>query len=89
MVSFGLIYGFFRVHLGFHVGVSYQEILSGFLEGFFGFHLGSLGFHLGYKQERIKQKKRTKNKEAVKTGSREAAKQEVGQQKHMTEEKKK
>ena len=31
MVSFGLIYGFFRVHLGFHVGVSYQEFLSGFL----------------------------------------------------------
>ena len=25
MVSFGLIYGFFRVHLGFHVGVSYQD----------------------------------------------------------------
>jgi len=82
------------VSLGFPAGVSYQEFLSGFLEGFFGFHLGSLGFHLqylqyiGYKQERIKQKK-GKNKEAVKTGSREAKEQEVEQQKHMTEEKKK
>jgi len=50
--------------------------------------LGSLGFPSGYKQERIKQKKR-KTKEAVKTGSREAEEQEVEQQKHMTEEKKK
>ena len=31
MVSLGLIYGFFRVHSGFHVGVSCQEFLSGFL----------------------------------------------------------
>ena len=31
----GFIYGFFRVHLGFHVGVSYQD--------FFGCHL-----HLGF-----------------------------------------
>jgi len=30
-----------------------------------------------------------KNKEAVKTGSKEAKEQEVEQQKHMTEEKKK
>jgi len=48
----------------------------------------SLGFHLGYKQERIKQKKRN-NKETVKTGDREAEEQEVEQQKHMTEEKQK
>ena len=84
MVSLGLIYGFFRVSCrGFFSGVLIRISL-----GFFGFHLGSLGFHLGYKQERIKQKKR-KNKEAVKTGSREADKQEVEQQKHMTGEKKK
>ena len=31
MVSLGIIYGFFRVPLGFHVGVSYRELLSGFL----------------------------------------------------------
>ena len=43
----------------------------------------------GYKQERTNQKKREKNKEAVKTGSKEAEEQEVQQQKHMTEEKKK
>ena len=48
--------------LGFHVGVSFQEFLSGFLEGFFGLHLGSLGFHLGYKQERMKQKKTKKQR---------------------------
>jgi len=51
--------------------------------GFFGLHLGSLRFHLGYKQERIKQKKR-----AVKTGSSEAEEQDVEQQKRMTQEKK-
>ena len=38
MVSLGFIYGFFRVHLGLHVGflirISYQD--------FFGFDLGSL-----------------------------------------------
>ena len=72
MVSLGFI-------LGFHVEVSYQEFLLGFLSGFFGFHLGPLGFHLGYKQERIKQKKR-KNKEAGKTGNREAEEPEVEQQ---------
>ena len=59
---FRLIYGFFRVHLVFHVVVSCQEFLSGILQGFFRFHLGSfkvsfriqtgdnkeneLGFHL-------------------------------------------
>ena len=37
MVSLGLIYGFFRVHLGFHIGVSFQEFLSGFLEVSLGF----------------------------------------------------
>ena len=31
MVSLGLIYGFFRVHLGFHVEVSCQEFLLGIL----------------------------------------------------------
>ena len=25
MVSLGLIYGFFTVHLGFHIGVSYHQ----------------------------------------------------------------
>ena len=48
---FRSIYGFFRVHLVFHVGGSQQEIL----QGFFGFHLGPLRFHVGHKQERIKQ----------------------------------
>ena len=48
----------------------------------------SLGFHLGYKQNRIKRNK-MKNKERVKTGSKEAKEQEVEQQKLMTEEKKK
>ena len=47
---FRLIYGFFRVHLAFHVGVSCQEFLSGILQGFFRFHLGSLGFHSGFLQ---------------------------------------
>jgi hypothetical protein len=79
MVSLGLIYGFFRVHSGFHVGVSCQEFLSGFLLGFFRFHLGSLGLHLGYKQEKMKQKKRKKQRgskdrkqRSKKTGSRAA-----------------
>ena len=31
MVSLGLIYGFFRLHLGFDVGVPYQGFLSGIL----------------------------------------------------------
>ena len=38
MVFLGFIYGFFRVHLGFHVGFLIRMSL-GFL---FGFHLGSL-----------------------------------------------
>jgi hypothetical protein len=73
MVSLGLMYGFFRVHLGFHVGflirISYQIRISlGFL---WVSPRVSLGVHLGYKQERIKQKK-MKNTETAKTGSREA-----------------
>jgi len=64
--------------------VSYQDFL-GFLWASSSL---SRGFHLGYKQERIKQKK-VKNKETVRTGSKEAEEQEVEQQKHMTEEKKK
>ena len=75
MVSWGLIYGFFRV--------SYQDFLSGFL---WVSPRVFLGFDLGYKQERMKQKK-IKNKETVKTGSEEAEEQEVEQQKHMTKEK--
>jgi uncharacterized membrane protein YoaK (UPF0700 family) len=83
------MFGFFWVHLGFHVGVlitiSYQIRISlGFL---WGSPRVSLGVHLGYKQERIKQKK-MKNKKTVKTGSKEAKEQGVEQQKHMTEEKK-
>ena len=84
MVSLVFIYGFFRVHLGFHVGFLILVSL-GFL---WGSPRVSLGFYLGYKQTRIKQKK-MKNKETVKTGSKEAKEQEVAQQKHMTEEKKK
>ena len=75
MVSLGFIF-----HLGFLVRIS-----LGFL---WVSPRVSLGFHLGYKQNRIKQKK-MKNKETVKTGSKEAKEQEVEQQKHMTEEKKK
>jgi len=75
---------FFRVHLGFHVGFLIR-ISLGFL---WVSPRVSLGFHLGYKQNRIKQKN-MKNKETVNTGSKEAKEQEVEQQKHMTEEKKK
>ena len=75
---------FFRVHLGLHVGFLIM-ISLGFL---WVSPRVSLGFHLGYKQNRIKQKN-MKNKETVKTGSKEAKEQEVEQQKHMTEEKKK
>jgi len=67
MVSLGFIYGFFRVHLGFHVGVLWVSPRV------------SVGFHLGYKQTRIKQKK-MKNNETAKTGSKEAKEQEVEQQ---------
>ena len=84
MVSLGFIYGFFIVHLGFHVGFLIR-ISLGFL---WVSPRVSLGFHLGYKQNRIKQKK-MKNKETVKTGSKGAKEQEAEQQKHMTEEKKK
>ena len=84
MISSGFIYGFFRVHLGFHV-VFFIRISLDFR---WVSPTVSLEFHLGYKQNRIKQKK-MKNKETVKTGSKEAKEQEVEQQKHMTEEKKK
>ena len=73
-----------RVHVGFNVGFLIR-ISLGFL---WVSPRVSLGFHLGCKQNRIKQKK-MKNKETVKTGSKEAKEQEVEQQKHMTEEKKK
>ena len=84
MVSLGFIYGFFRVHLGFHVGFLIR-ISLGFL---WVSPRVSLGFHLGYKQNRRNQKK-MKNKETIKTGNKEAKEQEVEQQKDMTEEKKK
>ena len=74
MVS-GLTSGFFRVHLGFHVGFLIR-ISLGFL---WVSPRISLGFHLAYKQERIKQKK-MKSKETVKTGSKEAEEQKVEQQ---------
>ena len=73
MVSLGFIYGFFRVHLGLHVGFLIR-ISLGFL--WVSPPRVSLGFHLGYKQNRIKQKN-MKNKETVKTGSKEAKEQEV------------
>ena len=84
MAFLEFIYFFFRVHLGLHVGFLIRISLR-FL---WVSPRVSLGFHLGYKQNRIKQKK-MKNKETVKTGSKEAKEQEVEQQKHMTEEKKK
>ena len=76
MVSSGFICGFFRVHLGFHVGFLIR------------ISLGLLWVSPRYKQNRIKHKK-MKNKETVKTGSKEAKELEVEQQKHMTKEKKK
>ena len=82
MVSLGFIYGFFRVHLGLHVGFLIRISLGVLWVS----PRVSLGFHLGYKQNRIK---KMKNTETVKTGSKEAKEQEVEQQKHMTEEKKK
>jgi hypothetical protein len=88
MVSLGLIYGFFRVHLAFQVGFLIRisiRISFGFL---WVSPRVSLGCHLGYKQNRIKQKK-MKNKETVKTARKEAKAHEVEQQKYMTEEKKK
>ena len=53
MIFSGLIYGFFRVDLGFHV-VFFIRISLGFL---WVSPRVSLGFHLGCKQNRIKQKK--------------------------------
>jgi len=76
--------GFFRAHLGFHVGFLIRSSYPGFFLRF----LWVSPRVFFYKQERIKQKNR-KNKEAVKTGSREAKEQEVEQQKHMTKEKNK
>jgi len=76
MVLLGLIYGFFRVHLGFLIRIS-----LGFL---WVSPRVSLGFDLGYKQNRIKQKK-MKNKEAVKTGSKEAKEQEHDRRKEKVE----
>ena len=70
MISSGFIYGFFRVHLGFNVGCLIR-ISLGFL---WVSPRVSLGFHSGYKQNRIKQKN-MKNKEAAKTGSKEAKEQ--------------
>ena len=67
MVSLGFIYGFFRVHLGLHVGFLIRISLR-FL---WVSPRVPLGFHLGYKQNRTKQKNMT-NKETVKTGSKEA-----------------
>ena len=80
MVSLGFNYGFLRVHLGLHVGF--------LIRIFWVSPRVSLGFHLGYKQNRTSKRKR-KHKEIVKTGSKEAKEQEVEQQKHVTEEKKK
>jgi hypothetical protein len=78
VVSLGFSNGVFRVHLGFHVGFLLRSSYQHFFKVSFGFHLGCL-----------QTGENKKNKEAVKTGSREAEEQEVEQQKHMTEEKKK
>ena len=53
MVSLGFIHGFFRVHLGLHVGFLTRMSLR-FL---WVSHRVFIGFHLGYKQNRIKQRK--------------------------------
>ena len=53
MVSLGFIYGFFRVHLGLHVGFLIR-ISLGFL---WVSPRVSLGFHLGYKQNRMNKAK--------------------------------
>ena len=70
VVSLVLIHGFFRVHLGLHVGFLIR-ICLGFL---WISPRVSPGFHLGYKQNRIKQKKmkdkETKRQEAKKQRSR-------------------
>ena len=59
MVSVGFIHGFFRVHLGLHVGFLIR-ISLGFL---WVSPRVSLGFHLGYKQNRKKQKNIKKQRE--------------------------
>jgi len=61
MVSLGFIYGFFRVHLGLHVGFLIR-ISLGFL--WVSRPRVSLGFHLGYKQNRIKQKNMKKQRDS-------------------------
>jgi hypothetical protein len=53
MVSLGLIYGFFRVHLGLLVGFLIRISLGCLCVS----PRASLGVHLGYKQNRIKQRK--------------------------------
>ena len=76
------------VFLGFHVG---GFLSSGFLLGFFRFHLGSLNFRVSFRIQTGENKaiEENKNKEAIKTGRTKAKEQEVEQQKHITEEKKK
>ena len=86
MVSLGLIYGLFRVHFG----VSCRGFLSGVL---IRISLGFLWvsprvFRVSFRIQ-TGENKAKERKEAGKTGSREAEEQEVEQQKHMTEEKKK
>ena len=56
MISSGFIYGFFRVHLDFHVGFLIR-ISLGFL---WVSPRVSLGFHLGYKTEQSKAKENEK-----------------------------
>ena len=65
---------------------SYQDLFCFFFWGGFSEDLSrvSLKIHTGNKKA-----KKRKNRETVKTGGREAKEQEVGQQKDMTEEKKK
>ena len=53
MVSLGFIHGFFRVHLGLHVGFLTRMSLRFLWVSPRVF----IGFHLGYKQNRIKQRK--------------------------------
>ena len=89
MVSFGLhnlwfLWGSFRVSCrGFLSGILIR-ISLGFL--WVSPRVFRVSFRIQTGENKAKEKK--KNKEAVKTGSREAEEQEVEQQKHMTEEKK-
>ena len=55
-------YVFFRDHLGFHVGVSCQELLSGFFQGFFGFHLGPRVFGVSFRIQTGENKAKEKEK---------------------------